>query len=34
VVPILHQIIDGRIRHLEHEIDVFQQQIDDVLGGG
>src|SRR5215813_9480325 len=27
-------IIDGRIRHLQREIQAFQDQIDKLLGGG
>jgi hypothetical protein len=31
---IRQRIIDGRIRHLQNEIDAFQRQIDRILGGG
>lgn len=31
---IRQRIIDGRIRHLENEINTFQDQIDKLLGGG
>ena len=31
---IRQRIIDGRIRHLESEINTFQDQIDKLLGGG
>lgn len=30
---IRQRIIDGRIRHLETEINTFQRQIDNLLGG-
>ncbi len=31
---IRQRIIDGRIRHLENEINTFQDQVDKLLGGG